>query len=74
MMTTDTTHLVALSEGLAREKQRLVEAKRAGERELRTVWVVQFEREISAEMKFLGMTETTEITLSDDELLNELLG
>ena len=71
-MTPDTTHLVALSEGLDREKQRLAEAKTARERELRSVWIAQREREIAAEMTFLGIATTVECNLSDDELLNEL--
>lgn len=69
----DTTHLVALHEGLAREKERLAAAKATAERELRTVWVAQREREIAKEMEFLGIPATVECTLSDDELLNELL-
>lgn len=70
----DTSHLVALHEGLAREKQRLAEAKTTKERELRQVWIAQREREIAKEMEFLGMTAEDKLTtLSDDELLNELL-
>lgn len=66
----DTTHLVALHEGLSREKQRLLEAKTVQERELRTVGIAQREREIAREMEFLGMTSDSDLPdLSDDELL-----
>lgn len=68
----DTTHLVALHDGLARLKARLAEAKTPGERELRAVWVDQREREIVREMEFLGITPDAPCTLSDDELLEEL--
>lgn len=74
MMTNDTTHLTALHEGLCREKARLAAAKTESERQLRTVWVTQLEREIAGEMKFLGIAETVDCDLSDDDLLKELEG
>ena len=36
------------------------------------MWIAQREREIAAEMTFLGIATTVECNLSDDELLNEL--
>jgi hypothetical protein len=69
----DTSHLVALMEGLGRERQRHATAKTAAERELRAVWIAQAEREIAAEEAFLGMG-CTPVDLTDDELLAELLG
>lgn len=70
----DTTHLVALYDGLAREKQRLLEAKTVQESALRTVWVSQKEREIAREMEFLGTAADDLEPLSDDDLLAALLG
>jgi hypothetical protein len=70
----DTSHLVALVTRLAEEKRRLAAATTANERELRTVWVMQCEREIANERAFLGMPAEQEITISDDDLLAELDG
>lgn len=69
----DTSHLVAIHERLSREKARLSEAKTTKERELRAVWVKQDERELAAELEFLGMSSDASLsTLSDDDLLAEL--
>jgi hypothetical protein len=70
----NTTHLNALQLNLSNEKSRLAVAKNQAERELRTVWVAQLEKEIVAERAFLGMDdEESKEVLSDDDLLNELL-
>jgi len=61
------THLNALQVALSNERSRLANAKTAGERELRAVWVSQLEKEISAEEINFPACE-----LSDDELLAEL--
>ena len=69
----DTTHLDALSLRLSHERSRLNAAKTDAERQLRTVWVDQLEREIAGERQFLGLPhETLMDDLSDDELLAEL--
>lgn len=67
----DTSHLVALNEGLSHARGRLAAAKSERERALRTVWVAQYQREIDAEMRFLGM-DVTVPDISDDDLLAEL--
>lgn len=71
----DTSHLVALHQNLSREKARLAAATAESERQLRTIWVAQLEREIDAERKFLGMPpeEPEPAPMSDDELVAELL-
>ena len=74
-MTRDTSHLVALMTGLSRERQRLAAARTEQERALRAVWVRQSEKEINAEERFLGMTETdwSEPEMSADDLMAELM-
>ncbi|UDM18969.1 hypothetical protein [Vogesella sp. XCS3] len=43
------------------------------EKALRQVWVVQAERELEAELKFLGMAGDGNVDdMGDDELLSEL--
>lgn len=71
---TDFSHLDALQVGLSHERDRLAKAKKPGEIALRKVWVAQYENEIAAEYKFLGIKPLTweELMLSDDELLAEL--
>lgn len=69
----DTSHLIALSEGLAHERQRLSTAKTPQERELRTVWVAQREREVADEMRRLGMSTTVDEEMSADDLARELM-
>jgi hypothetical protein len=56
------SHLDALELRLSHERSRLANAKTAGERELRSVWIAQIEKEIGAELP----------EISDDELLAEL--
>lgn len=64
------THLNALQHRLSNEQGYLAAAKTDGERNLRTVWIAQIEREIAAEYAHLGITPCT---MSDDELLAELM-
>lgn len=66
----DFSHLNALQHRLSNEQGYLAAAKTDGERELRTMWVSQIEREIAAEYAHLGITPCT---MSDDELLAELM-
>ena len=67
------SHLAAIRERLARERQRLAQARTERERQLRAVWVAQAEREEAAELAHLGLTLDPAIAaLSDDDLLNEL--
>lgn len=68
----DTSHLVALHDGLARERERLASATTEAERALRRVWIEQREREIASELAFLGMDSAPLPELSDDDLLREL--
>jgi hypothetical protein len=63
-------HLSALQLRLSNERIRLSQATNKGERELRTVWIKQLEKEIQGEYTFLNQDNT----MSDDELLKELLG
>ena len=68
---TDTTHLNALNVRLSHERCYLAQAKSQKEREIRKVWIAQIEREIAAEMAFLGQT-TQDCDMTDDELLAAL--
>ncbi|WP_448868975.1 hypothetical protein [Delftia acidovorans] len=68
----DTSHLVALEEGLSRERARLRSAKTDAERTARAVKVTQAEREVAGERKFLGLPNEELLDLSDDELAAEL--
>lgn len=70
----DTSHLEALELNLSRERGRLSSAKTAQERELRSVWVRQLEKEVEAEKVFLGLAQTVDVEMSDEELLKELQG
>ena len=68
------SHLNALRLGLSHERERLRCAKSLKEKELRQVWVAQREREIAAELKFLGITENeADSQMNDDELLAALM-
>ena len=71
-MLRDTSHLVALHEGLARERERLSSARNERERIMRQVWIAQREREIASELAFLGMDSAPLPAMTDDELLREL--
>jgi len=75
MTARDSSHLVALMTGLSHERQRLANARTEQERALRAVWVRQSEKEINAEERFLGLTETdwNEPEMSADELMAELM-
>lgn len=68
----DVTHLSALRVRLSNERGYLAKAKTDGERELRTVWIAQIEREIEGEKAFLGL-DGCDTDMTDDELLAELL-
>ena len=67
---TDYSHYDALLSRLSNERDRLTRAKTNGEKELRTVWVSQLEREVADERTFLGISEIDD--LSADELLEKL--
>jgi hypothetical protein len=72
---TDTTHLVALQNRLSNERKRLKEAKSTKERELRTQWVAQAEREVDAELVFLNLANGhTEVDDMDNDTLARELG
>lgn len=64
------THLDALELRLSHERGYLAKAKTEQERALRQVWIVQIEKEIIRERKFLGLNDLP--VMSDDELLAEL--
>ena len=70
----DTTHLVALQGRLSNERKRLKESKSPKEREIRSVWVAQAEREVDAELVFLNLANgrTDVDDMDDDELAREL--
>lgn len=65
----DYSHLDALNLRLSHERVRY----EADKSPLRKVWVEQIEREIAGEYERLGLSPET-INMSDDELLNELIG
>lgn len=68
----NTTHLDALNLRLSHERVHLSNAKTESERNLRRVFIIQIEKEIEGEKKFLGMKECNAGDLSDDELLRAL--
>lgn len=76
----DTTHHAALMTRLSNEKGYLAVAKSKSEIELRSVWIKQIEKEIVQEAEFLKSKgvdvyqATTDNTLSDEDLLDELFG
>ena len=69
---TDLSHLDALNLRLSHERGYLAAAKTDGERALRSVWISQIEKEIANEHNFLGLTDTAEVDLTDEELLAAL--
>jgi hypothetical protein len=71
---TDFSHLDALQGRLAREQDRLANAKNENERNFRIREIASCEREIASEYKFLGINPISldDILMSDDELLAEL--
>jgi hypothetical protein len=68
----DTLHLDALRVNLSNEKSRLAEAKTDKEREMRSVWVKQLEKEVADEIKLLGIADDASVDMSDDALLDAL--
>ncbi len=70
----NTDHLTALNVRLSHERARLAGAKTQQQRTMFAVRVAQCEREVAGEMKFLGMSQTAPLEMSDDELMRELLG
>jgi hypothetical protein len=64
----DTNHLVALQSRLSREKARLAAARSPKEIQTRTVWVAQAEREVAAELRFLGLPDAP---VNIDEILDD---
>lgn len=69
---TDYSHFNALELGLYHERQRLEQATTAPERELRSVWVQQYEREIASERELLGFGPDTDEPLTLEQIFNEL--
>ena len=69
---TNTSHLVAITERLSREKARLEAATTSQERAFRAVQVSQAEKELAAEFAFLGMDATLP-EISADDLMAELM-
>ena len=69
----DYSHLNSLQLRLHNEQQRLANAVRVDEINARKVWVRQIEKEIDAEYKFLGFEPLAEESISDEELLAEIL-
>lgn len=67
-------HIDYLQNQLYAEQGRLALAKNPAEIELRMVWVQQLEREIAAETEITGDTVDPLDSMSDEELLKELLG
>ena len=70
---TDLTHINALRLRLSHEAAYLANAKTQRERDLRTVWMAQIQREIEAELVFLGLADDDSFDGSDDDLLAELM-
>ncbi len=69
----ETSHLVALEAGLARERARLRGAATDAERTARAVKVAQAEREVAGEREFLGLPPEQQLPdMSDEELAAEL--
>ena len=67
-------HIDYLQNQLYAEKGRLAMAKSPSEIELRMAWVQQLEREIAAETVLTGDTIEPLDSMSDEDLLKELLG
>lgn len=68
-----TDHLNALELGLSNERVRLSESRTDRELAMRLVWIAQREKEIACEKAFLGLPAETEESISDDDLLAQLL-
>lgn len=71
---TDFSHLDALQGRLAREQDRLANAKTENEKNFRIREIAACQIEIASEYKFLGIEPLSleEIMMSDDNLLKEL--
>lgn len=65
-----TSHLNALELRLSNERVRLANAKTQHERDMRTVWIAQIEKEIAQERTTFGSDPVD--TMTDDELLKAL--
>ena len=77
----DTTHYVALMNRLSNEKDYLTRAVGSEAIKMRKVWISQIEKEIAQEVEFLKSkgidvyADTSVVdSMSDDDLMNELLG
>ena len=75
----DLMHLHSLELRLSNERMRLSEATSQAEKELRSVWVNQLEKEIKGEIEFLASKGimVSKVTIKDkdaDAILKELLG
>jgi hypothetical protein len=76
----DTLHLQCLINHLCNEKERLKNAKTIQEKEFRSVWVRQLEKEIEQEEAFLASKgiqtyktdPNTSAEMTDDEIFNQL--
>lgn len=69
----ETSHLVAITQRLTRERARLASASTDGEKALREVWVRQAEKELADEIAFLKSKGVVlEEAKTDKELLAEL--
>lgn len=70
------THLHSLYARLENEKERFSTAKTAQEKELRSVWISQLEKEIDCELEFLEskgvISPMGDAEMTDDEILAEL--
>jgi hypothetical protein len=66
-------HLNALELRLSNERNYLAKAKTDKERELRNVWISQIQKEIDRERGFLGLKGGDGPSMSDDDLLSELM-
>ena len=69
----DTSHLVALMQGLSNERKRFNAARNPQERELRAVWVRQLEKEVADEERFLGFAQIEMPEMTDEDLMAELM-
>jgi len=71
-MNTPAHHLDALQLRLSNERARLANAQNVKERELRSVWIMQIEREIAHELQTFGPVNPAIDNLDDDGLLAAL--
>lgn len=67
-------HLRTLRVRLSKERNRLAESTSPTEANIRSIWVAQCEREVAAELKFLGLPDDDTAGMSADELFRELGG